>query len=209
MEKMKKGLLIFVLNLLVMSIFDQEWVDLGSQKPNAPKAVLLSATESETTVGFSLDGYFINKVATLRGQQAVITVPKMASMLVEGSPDLPLFAIPVMIGDVAEMSVRVDKMQYVDIQDIEIAPSKGSFSREINPDDVPYRYGEAYEMDAFYPDFQAQLDAPYILRDFRGQNILVYPFAYNPISKTMRVYTQLTLTIYRIGNQGDNPKLRR
>ena len=206
---MKKGLVILVFNLLVMSLFAQEWVDLGSPKPVAPKAVLHSATEGETTVGFSLEGYNINRVVTPRGEQAVITVPKMASMLVEGAPDLPLFAIPVMIGDVAEMSVRVDKMQYVDIQDIEIAPSKGNFSREINPDDVPYRYGEAYEKDDFYPDFQAQLDAPYILRDFRGQNILVYPFAYNPVSKTLRVYTQMTITMHQIGNHGDNPKLSR
>jgi len=207
LEKMKKALLVFILNILVMSLFAQEWVNLSSSKPIAPKTVLVSAMDGKTTVGFSLEGYCINKVETPRGQQVVITVPKMASMLVEGAPDLPLFAIPVMIGDLAEMEVRVDKTQYVDVQDIEIAPSKGNFSREINPDDVPYRYGEAYEKDAFYPDFQTQLDTPYILRDCRGQNILVYPFAYNPVTKTLRVYTQLTITMHQVGNHGDNPKL--
>lgn len=206
---MKKGIIIIALNFLVMSLFSQKWVDLGSLQPAAPKAVLLSSMTGETTVDFTLEGYTINKVTTSRGEQIVITVPKMASMLVEGAPDLPMFAIPVMIGDRAEMAVQVDKAQYVDVQDVEIAPSKGNFSREIKPEDVPYRYGDAYEKDVFYPGFQAQLDEPYILRDFRGQNILVYPFAYNPISKTLRVYTQLTLTMRQVGEKGSNPKLGR
>ena len=27
----------------------------------------------------------------------------------------------------------------------------------------------------------------FIIRDFRGQNIAVHPFAYNPVTKTLRV----------------------
>ena len=130
-------------------------------------------------------------------------------MLEEGSPDLPLYAIPVLIDDLAAMEVQVKEAKYQDFEGIEIAPSKGNFSREINPDEVPFRYGDAYAQNRFFPGFQAQLDQPYILRDFRGQNILVYPFAYNPILKTLRVYTQLTLEMRKTGEYGSNPKLSR
>ena len=130
-------------------------------------------------------------------------------MLEEGSPDLPLFAIPVLIDDMAAMEVRIKESKYQDFEGIEIAPSKGNFSREIDPNDVPFRYGDAYNQNSFFPGTQAQLDQPYILRDFRGQNILVYPFAYNPITKTLRVYTQLTLSMRKTGGKGDNSKLSR
>ena len=156
-----------------------------------------------------MGGFFQEEVSTPQGKQYIITVPKMASMLEEGAPDLPLFAVPVLIGDRAEMEVQVKESRYQDFEGVEVAPSKGNFSRQINPDEVPFRYGEAYTQNRFFPDTQAQLDAPYILRDFRGQNILVYPFAYNPVTKTLRVYTQLTLTMRKTGDNGSNAKMSR
>lgn len=158
---------------------------------------------------FSLAGYFSEIVNTPHGQQQIINAPKMVSMLEEGAPELPLFAIPVAIGDCAEMDIKVQKTEFQEFDNIEIAPSKGNFSREIDPASVPYRYGEVYSNNAFYPASQAQLSEPYILRDLRGQNIMVYPFAYNPVTKTLRVYTHLVLTLGKTSEKGDNPKLSR
>ena len=175
----------------------------------APKVKLLSDTEQATEVCVTVGGFFKEEVNTPQGKQYIITVPKMASMLEEGAPDLPLFAVPVLVDDMAEMEVDVKTSEYQEFEAVEIAPSKGNFSRQINPDDVPYRYGEAYTQNRFFPDVQAQLDQPYILRDFRGQNIMVYPFAYNPVTKTLRVYTQLVLKMQKTGRVGSNAKLGR
>ena len=53
------------------------------------------------------------------------------------------------------MTVNVIDAQYTDYTDMDIAPSKGNFSRQINPDDVPYTYGPMYEENAFFPATQA------------------------------------------------------
>ena len=206
---MKKRLIFFAFFLATLSLFSQEWVGCLQQNPSAPKVKLMSDTEQKTELCFTLDGFFKEEVNTPKGLQYIIQVPKMASILEEGAPDLPLYAIPVLIDDVASMEVQVKETRFQDFEGIEIAPSKGNFSREINPDEVPFRYGEAYAQNRFFPGYQAQLDKPYILRDFRGQNILVYPFAYNPITKTLRVYTQLTLELRKTGENGTNPKLSR
>ena len=204
--KMKKLSTLICLILLLADATAQRWTPLKSQQPQAPKVALVAASGQNTTVQFTLEGFYQQPVSTPQGQQYVISVPKMASMLEEGAPDLPLFAIPMMIDDLAEMTVDVEKSEYQDFENIEIAPSKGNLSRTVNPDDVPYRYGEMYARDAFYPALQARLDAPYILRDFRGQNILVFPFAYNPVTKTLRVYTHLVMTMHKISDKGSNPK---
>ena len=202
-----------IIILLTTNAFAQSWMNINSSsvktEPTAPTVKLLSSDEQETTVEFRLDGFYQETVNTPQGAKKIISVPKMASMLEEGAPDLPLFAIPLTIGDRAEMTVKVQGAEFEEIVNIEIAPSKGNFSREIDPESVPFRYGEMYSKDAFYPESQARLSDPYILRDFRGQNIIVYPFAYNPITKTLRVYTHLTLTMSKIGDNGDNPKLVR
>ena len=149
------------------------------------KKTLVSSTENEIVVDVQIGGFYFNSVETPNGKQLVVSVDKMVSMLEAGAPDLPMEAIPAIIGDNAEMTVNVLKSSYVDIENVEIAPSKGNFSRQINPEDVPYKYGEMYQKDAFYPATAAYLEAPYILRDFRGQNIMVRPFAYNPVTKTL------------------------
>ena len=50
----------------------------------------------------------------------------------------------------------------------------------------------------------AKLDEPYIHRDVRGQNIIVTPYLYNPVSKTLRVYTHFTLRMVNVGVDSRN-----
>lgn len=206
---MKKLLVLLFIIFLSFNAFAQEWTAISNPKPAAPTVRVLSCSEQETVVDFRLAGFCQEAVSTPLGTQHIITVPKMASMLEEGVPDLPLFAIPVLVDDRAEMKIQVEKSEYQDFENIGIAPSKGNFSREIDPEEVPFRYGEVYQHDSFFPDFQARLDQPYILRDCRGQNILVYPFTYNPVSKTLRVYTHLVLKMSKTGDNGANPQLSR
>ena len=202
----KAQILIIAFLFLTLNLFAQEWVPIESKSPESPKVTLISQSDKEITIQFALNGFYKEVIETPNGPQSLITVPKMASMLEESAPDLPLFAIPILIDDLAEMEVQVKETQYQDFENISIVPSKGNLSREIDPKTVPYRYGEAYSKNHFFPDYQVQLDNPYIFRDFRGQNILVYPFTYNPITKILRVYTHLVLTMNKTGELGSNPK---
>ena len=189
--------------------FAQQWTSLGKSTPAEPKVALISSSEQQVIVDFTLGGFNLTRVNTPNGIQQVVSVPKMAQMLEAGAPDLPQFPVPAIIGDMAEMQVNVTKSEYTDYENVEIAPSKGNFSRQINPEDVPYTYGEMYSQNAFYPMAQAYLEAPYIIRDFRGQNIMVRPFAYNPVTKTLRVYHHMTIEMRKVSDNGVNQKVAR
>lgn len=206
---MKKTLLSLVFVALSVMTFAQRWTSISSNAPAAPEVKLVSSSEQQVVVDFSLSGFNTTRVNTPNGTQLVVDVPKMASMLEAGAPNLPQFPVPAIIGDMAEMEVSVTKSAYTDYEDIEIAPSKGNFSRQINPDDVPYTYGSMYSQNAFYPAAQAYLETPYIIRDFRGQNIMVRPFAYNPVTKTLRVYHSMTITMNKVSDNGVNQKVSR
>ena len=207
---MKKSVLLTALFLVFSFMgFAQEWHGITSDSPKTVKKTLVSSTEDETVIEVSLDGFYTKSVATPNGKQVIVSVDKLATELEAGAPQLPYEVIPVMIGDLAEMKVTVVNSTYVDYENVEVAPSKGNFSRKINPEDVPYTYGEMYSQNAFWPAVQATLDAPYIIRDFRGQNILVRPFAYNPVTKTLRVYTNMTIAMKKVSNNGENQKAAR
>jgi gingipain R len=181
-----------------------EWSSILSNQPERIRTQLISSSENSIQVNVQVPGFYTTNVQTPRGEAKVITMPKAVSTAQAGEPDMPMTGIPVMIGDRARMDIRVVNAQYQDYEGIEVAPSKGDFPRTIDPETVPYTYGECYSYDAFFPSNNVGMYDPYIIRDFRGQNMVVYPFAYNPVTKTLRVYYDMTVEMYKVDDNGTN-----
>ncbi len=165
---------------------------------------LISSTDNEIKVEVTVKGFDMKNVVTPNGDAVIVTGEKMMSLALAGEPNVPSIVIPAVIGDDALMSLQVTDAQYVDYENVNIAPSKGDFPRSIDPEDVPYTYGAMYQQDAFFPKEIARLDEPYIHRDVRGQNMMVTPFAYNAVTKTLRVYTHFVLKMEKIGKDDRN-----
>lgn len=108
-----------------------------------------------------------------------------------GSPSLPVFSESVIIPNEGDASISIEHDGYVEYTNIDIAPSKGSLKRNINPTDVPYNFGDVYSIDAFYPSSIANLTEPFIFRNVRGATVQFSPYQYNPVSKTLRVYQNI------------------
>jgi len=200
---MKKHILTTLLVMLAFVTFGQQWVAIKSDVPSTIQTTLVSSSENQITVNLQVPGFYTFEVTTPRGEANIISVPKTVSTAAAGEPNLPMIAIPAIVGDRQHYNIRVVEAQYTDYP-MEVAPSKGDFPRTINPADVPYTYGEAYSTDAFFPAQNVSLYEPYIMRDFRGQNMVVYPFAYNPVSQTLRVYYNLTVEMYCDGLSNEN-----
>jgi len=201
---MRKYLFILLLSMLATMTYAQTWHSLSKSEPSRVQTTLISSSEDQIVVKLQIPGFYEDKVTTPRGEASVISVPHTVSTFKAGEPALPVFGIPTVIGDKANMKVYVKDMKYTDYEDMEIAPSKGDFPRTIDPATVPYTYGETYGKDEFFPSIQVGLYEPYIIRDLRGQNMITYPFAYNPVTKTLRVYHEMTLVMYKSGNGGAN-----
>ena len=184
---MKTRVLALLLTLVSFASFGQQ------------RITLTASNESMVNITVDVPEFTTTTVNTPRGEAFVVSIPKTISGSAAGDPELPLIAIPVIIGDNALMSVEVTKSEYTDYENMEIAPSKGDFPRSINPDDVPYTYGNVYQQDAFFPSVIAKLDEPYIHRDVRGQNIMLSPITYNPVTKVLRVYNHIELSMVNVG----------
>ena len=200
---MRKHILTALLVMLSIVTFGQQWVAIKSNTPSTIQTTLVASSENQITVNLQVPGFYAFEMTTPRGEANIISVPRTVSTAAAGEPNLPMIAVPAIVGDRQHYNIRVVDAQYADYP-MEVAPSKGDFPRTINPEDVPYTYGEAYSTNAFFPAQNVGLYEPYILRDFRGQNMVVYPFAYNPISKTLRVYYNMTVEMYSDGLSSEN-----
>jgi hypothetical protein len=112
-------------------------------------------------------------------------------MLIKGAPDLPKLTQSYIIPDLAAMEVELVQSDYYELENIDLAPSKGNLYRDQDPRDVPYTFGETYHMETYFPLDPVDRRDPYILREVRAQTMIVYPVQYNPTTKTLRVYTHL------------------
>lgn len=196
---MKKAIFLLLCVILVFPALAGQWTSIRSQQPSSARTELIQSDISTSTIHFSVDGFFMNPVKTPRGDAYTISVGEGTPLLTKGAPDLPKLTASVIIPDDAMMEVRVTDASYVEFNNILIAPSKGNLTRDIDPSAVPFEFGSQYDENRFFPENTASLRDPFILRDFRGQTVVVNPFVYNPVSKTLRVYTDITVKVSKSG----------
>lgn len=113
----------------------------------------------------------------------------------KGAPELPVFTESLSMPNAGAVAIEVNYGVYQEFENVNILPSKGSLKRDVNPADVPYVFGETYQSDDFFPKKLAEASSPFIFRDTRGITITFYPYQYNPVSKILRVYKDITVTV--------------
>ena len=199
---------IIIAGFMLSFIMASQWVGINSINPARFEAKSLSSDIEATDVQFRLSGYTLTPIETPWGTQYKVETEGGSSIMELGSPDLDQTFASVIIPDNASMNLEVVSSSYIEIEDIEVAPSKGNFSRSISPEDVPFSQSDIYTENQFYPGKLADLRDPYILRDFRGQTVVSYPFQYNPVTKVLRIYTDITVQLTSEG-QGQKNVLQR
>lgn len=113
----------------------------------------------------------------------------------KGAPELPTVNRSLALGSSATVQATVVDSSYHDINDVNVLPSKGILYRSVHsPAQVPHSFGPTYQNNAFFPGKLVDVDAPYWLRDYRGVRATVYPFQYNPVTRTLRIYDSLTVS---------------
>lgn len=207
---MKRITTIFI--VLLVGLFHvssaQNWTGINSSHPVAADVHLIESTIDQTRIQFTVDGFSQKFVNTPQGRESIITVDNGVLITEKGMPDLAKLYTTIIIPDTDEMEVKIVSSSYQEFENIAVAPSKGHFTRDIRPEDVPFVYGDVYNEDAFWPGDLAQLEDPFIMRDFRGQTVTIFPYQYNPFTQTLRVYTDIVVEVVSTGKEGLDPKTR-
>jgi len=196
---MKKTLqLIMLCSVMSLGAFGQVTRSHTQSLPESAgpiKANLISSDIKTSTVNCTTSGFTLSEINTSRGTQNILDVPDGIPLYVKGAPDLRRIAIGLIIPDQGTTKVAVLSADYKDYTNIEIAPSKGVLLISQDADKIPLEYGAEYTKNAFFPGTLAELREPHIMRNVRGQVVDIYPFQYNPVTKVLRVYSNITFQV--------------
>ena len=170
---------------------------------------ILESRLGYTKIEYTFNGYD-QKEMIINGKTYVyMTAPDMAYIMEKGSPELLTFRKSLLIPDNSGMNYRIISKDAEEINTLPIMPSKGHFTRDIDPNSVPYTFSSVYSTDKYYPENIISLDEPYIVRDFRGMTVQFNPIQYNPVKGKMLITKRIVIEVFSDNSkQVVNPFLR-
>ncbi len=207
---LKQLIFILLLSSTAFCSFAQQWIIIDDNKVAENTISLPEAKADESILEFKLNAYRLKSVQTPSGKKNIVVLKDGTQLLQKGKPDLPIRSQAIVIADNKQMAIQLLEVDYFDIPNIEIAPSKGGIKRSRNRSVAPYIYDDIYEEDAFFPKENVWLERPYILRNNRASIVKIAPFQYNPVTKVLRVYKTMKIKIYPTNRPAKvNPLLRK
>jgi hypothetical protein len=203
-----RSIVAFVLLVCPLAVLQAEWVTLTSA--DQPVTVTVPQSDGMSTVlDYTVNGYSQQQINIDGKTWTLLDKLRKESTIEEvGNPRLPRFCRSLVIPDEGVMDYQILSAEYVDFPNVDLAPSKGHLTRDVEPGNVPYTFSDVYRTDAFYPSKLVNLRDPYVVRDLRGMVVELNAFQYNPVQRILRVYTHVTVEVNRMAPGGENVLLR-
>ena len=190
--------------LLVFSLFVvHNMLGKGIASTNVDNPVKISSlTSAGFTIEVNIDD-FDKEAELINGKEFyTISLNHESVMKEKGYPELPKVVRDISILPTTDIKGKMVKCEYKDVE-LPIIPSKGILLRKINPKDVPYTFAKIYSQNEFFPEQRIEFGEPHLIRDIRDASMTIYPFAYNPVTQVLRIYTKL---IFEVSFEGVNNK---
>ena len=108
-------------------MLSSEWRGFDSSARERFETKSLSSNIETSEIEFRLNGYSLTPIETPWGTQYKIETEGGSSIMQSGSPDLDQTFASVIIPDNAQMNLEVVSSSYIEIEDIDVAPSKANF----------------------------------------------------------------------------------
>jgi len=183
---------------IVLSFLILLFVSAGlvSAQQSGIKVKVLSSEGNSTKIEYQFLGYEQSEVKINGATYLNLSAPDMIVLMEKGYPQLPTYRGSIIIPDLAGMNYRILSSEYYEVQTGPIMPSKGHFTRDIDPETVPYTFSNFYNTDTYYPTQNILLDVPYIVRDLRGMTVQFNPMQYNHIKSTLKICKKMVIEVY-------------
>jgi len=181
---------------------------LFSLKLTAQEMKLVSANPSQLVIKNTTPAYVPSQKIVAGNAYEDFKALDAVLMLDKDAPELPMVSESLQIPNTGNVSISVSYDSYAEFSNVNILPSKGSLKRNVNPADVPFHFGAAYNNNAFFPGELAKAGSPYVFRNTRGITVTYYPYQYNPVTRQLRIYKNITVTVStNAAETGINEKL--
>ncbi|TKJ42523.1 hypothetical protein CEE37_02215 [candidate division LCP-89 bacterium B3_LCP] len=208
-DVMQKSFFLFVLLIATVCC---SWAAESVSLNGAAETFSVTVLETDgdrTLINYKVNRYSYDEVTIDGKNYWFMKKARKESVLEEkGFPRLPRINRSIVIPDEGVMDYNIVSSEYIEVTDVDIAPSKGYILRSTDPAKVAYTFSEAYQEDSYFPADLVSIRKPYILRDYRGVVVELNAFQFNPATRTLRIYTDVTVEVIKAAPGGENILVR-
>ncbi len=179
------------------------------------RSQLLMGSQTSGAVNFSvnIDALGLRNQTLQEGTFSKLTLPegeKMVSGMTSdiGNPEMPVLSTLIAIPDNAGIKVSATYDNYEIIENVDVMPMQTPMPESGWDSAVEFDMNmAAYSQDRFLPGTLAEADEPMVFRDVRVAQVSVYPVQYNPVTRQLKIYNNVSVDISYEG-EVVNPKTR-
>ena len=171
---------------------------LGSSAVYADGISLKESRGFSSNLEVKCSGIKLGKANVLGAKAVTISAKDANPSYLKDAPELPQYTAMVMVnpGEKPVFTAKSLESEIIEL-DAPVIPSKGNFKRTIDPATVPYKYGNVYKENKWYPADKdlVQVSNPFIFREVRGVNLIVNPVQYNPVQNKIRIHKNIQISV--------------
>lgn len=168
------------------------------------KVSLVTADSQGVTIKFSFIEYQLNSVSTTKGLAKTVAASNCYPLMQKGMPEVLRMSTSIALPNTGSFTTNIVSEKHNDFQSLLIAPSKGNLLRNVNPETIPYSFSSGYQRNEFFPKNIIKANTPYIARSVRGCALDANVMQYNPITKTLRIYSEIIVRVNFTNKVGEN-----
>ena len=196
---MKKFTFLIFFTLTFRGIFAAQGYDVTFQQPETGLYELNFTLGDFNLTEVTIDGVTYSKIIF---DGSVYTQLK-------GFAQLPFIHASVSLPADKNVDLKAIEGEYEDIiLNHPLLPSRGVIYRDQDPSTIPYEISPGSLRDEWYPQNLANNTDPFIIKDFRGTTVYVYPFRYNAVQNTLRIYKNVVIQLKENVTMPYNPLLK-
>ncbi|MEO0225810.1 MAG: C25 family cysteine peptidase, partial [candidate division WOR-3 bacterium] len=172
------------------------WVTLTGPYESKSDVSVITSNSQKTIIELSLPGVLIENIEVNGRIYNNLSLPvENGGILTEiGKPQIPILCRLVGIPPDCDVKLRITKVEYKTITDINLIPLQPPLPENLETQDFVIDQ-VCYQTNQFYPDNWAKLEEPAVIRDYRVVPLLIQPVRYNPVTNELQVATQLRLEL--------------
>ena len=187
---------------LVAMIGSQAWAQTFNYPVRGQQGFnLTEKTRDGVHITYNLGQMSLNQINYRGEEMSEISISAIGVPNDAGLPNLPVESRMMAVPQGAKATLNVVSFEMETLHNVNIAPALRTQSENEEPDMNYVKDMTVYGKDAFYPAEPFVIGESYI-RGVEAATVAITPFQYNPVTKELRVYTNIELSVRFEGGNG-------
>lgn len=194
----QNAILIFVILTITLFPADQEHTSLLKKEPTSPTTILTASDSKNVSIIMQLNGISALKKETATTIYDCLSVPGSELITREGKPQLPVITKLIAIPDCDDASLSVSVSNETMFNNYNILPAPRYKKNQLGNNNETAEYAEdknIYSKNRFFPGKYGEVIETGYVRNQKVARVAIYPVQFNPVSKSIKVYTNFSISL--------------